>query len=259
MSSVLPDGKIRAYILDDERLARKRVRRLLGPEPDVEVVGESADPREAVQFLAANPVDLLFLDIQMPELNGFDVLDSLPAERTPVVIFVTAYDQHAVRAFEVHALDYLLKPFDQARFTLALQRARAHLRLRRQEPRRESLQALLDELRPRKQPGRFTIRTPDKMFFLRMDDIDWVEAADNYVCVHAGTDTHVLRETLSSVEARLDPAAFARIHRSAIVNLERVKELRPWFHGDYVVVLKNGHELTLSRSHRDRVLSLLNP
>ena len=249
--------KIRAVIVDDERLARKRIRRLLTPEADIEVLGECAGGREAVEFLARHEADLLFLDVQMPRLDGFGVLDALPPGRLPVVVFVTAYDEYAIRAFQVHAFDYILKPFDRARFTEALERARTQLGYLRGGRQADGLSALLDEVRARRKPTRFPIKTADRVLFVNVDDIDRVQAADNYVCLHAGKESYLLRETMNSIESRLDPDRFVRIHRSTIVNTERIKELRPWFHGEYVVLLTNGTELTLSRSYRDRLLGLL--
>lgn len=249
---------IRTLIVDDERLARQRIRRMLAGEQDIEIMGECAAGPEAVEFLNTHEVDLLFLDVQMPKMDGFAVLAALPPERLPVVIFVTAYDEYALKAFEVRAFDYLLKPFDNPRFAKTLERARAQVGLERNGRRKEDLSSLLGELRTqRTQPVRFPIKTSSRVFFVRMEDIDWVEAADNYVCLHVGVDTHLLRETMNSIEGRLDSAHFCRIHRSSIVNVDRIKELRPWFHGEYVVVLADGTELTLSRSYRDRLLGTL--
>jgi two-component system LytT family response regulator len=251
--------KIKAVIVDDERLARRRIRRMLAAHSSFEVAGECAGGREAVEFLEHNNVDVLFLDVQMPEMDGFGVIENIGPERVPVVVFVTAYDEHALRAFEVHALDYLMKPFDQARFSRTVERVKAQLEHVRNGRDDQKLAALLREMRGRgsSQHARFAIKTPGRVFFVRPDEIDWIEAADNYVCLHVGADTHLLRETMNSIEGRLDPERFARIHRSTIVNLDRIKELRPWFHGEYVVVLRDGSELTLSRSYRDKVLGVL--
>lgn len=251
-----PD-KIQAVIVDDERLSRKRLRRLLSAEPDIEVLAECAGAQQAVELLSAQDADLLFLDVQMPQMDGFAVLESLPPARIPVVIFVTAYDEYALRAFEVHAFDYLLKPFDRARFAITLERARTQLAYLRNGRYAASVSQLLEEIRSRRQPPRFAIRTADRVFFVPMEDIDWVQAADNYVCLHVGPQTHALRETMGAMEERLDRERFVRIHRSTIVNVDRIKELRPYFHGEYLVVLHNGTELTLSRTYRDRVMALL--
>ena len=251
-------SKIRTVIVDDERLARQRVRRLLTGEADIEIVGECAGAEEAVSVLTENDVDLLFLDIQMPQMDGFDLLASLDDTHIPVVVFVTAYDEHALRAFEVHAFDYLLKPFDSERFAKTLAGAREQLRRLGDVERDQRLTALIDELRTRrKYPSRIPVRSSGRIVFVRSESIDWIEAADNYVCLHVGGETHLLRETMNSLEQRLDPEMFARIHRSTIVNLDRVKELRSWFHGEYLVILNNGTELNLSRSYRDRMLSYL--
>ncbi len=257
---------IRTLIVDDERLARRRLRRLISTHGGFEVAGECAGGEEAVEFLRQRDVDLIFLDVQMPDLDGFAVLEKLGTKQNgaardlPLVVFVTAYDEHALRAFDVHAFDYLLKPFDPARFAKTVDRVRAAISKQNQPESRDSqFRDLLQEVRTRPVPStRFAIKTPGRVFFVRQEEIDWVEAADNYVCLHVGNDTHLLRETMNSIETRLDSERFARIHRSTIVNLDRVKELRPWFHGEYVVVLRNNAELTLSRSYRDRVLGILN-
>lgn len=249
----------RALVVDDERLARKRLRRLLAAYGGFEVV-ECAGGNEAVNFLREHPVDVMFLDVQMPDLDGFGVLDALDGQDPPIVVFVTAYDEHALRAFEVHAFDYLLKPFDPVRLSRTLDRVKSAVARRApSEDGHQRLRQLLAEVRDKPSTSsRFAIKTPGRVFFVRQEEIDWVEAADNYVCLHVGGDTHLLRETMNNIEGRLDGERFARIHRSTIVNLDRVKELRPWFHGEYVVVLQQGTELTLSRSYRDRVLGVLN-
>jgi two-component system LytT family response regulator len=241
--------KIRTLIVDNERLSRQRLRRLLAAERDVEVVGECGSGSEAFEFLAASDVDLLFLDVQMPQMDGFPLLASLNG-RHPAVVFVTAYDEYAGKAFDGHVLDYLLKPFDPVRFARTLDRARREIELRRGGRPSTDVPSFLRTHLPIKAAGR--------ILFLRMDEIDWIEAADNYVRVHtSGGDVHLVRETLNAIQSRLDPGRFLRIHRSTIVNLNRIRELRPWFHGDYVVMLTTGQELTLSRSYRDRVLGLV--
>ncbi|HEY7697892.1 MAG TPA: LytTR family DNA-binding domain-containing protein [Vicinamibacteria bacterium] len=234
---------IRALIADDEPLARKKIRTLLEREPDVEVAGECGSGPEAARLIRELEPDLVFLDIEMPELDGLSVLSRLPSSAAPLVIFVTAYDQYAVRAFAVKALDYLLKPFDRRRFRTALERAREQLR-HSGEPAEIPLSRLL-------------VRSGDGLSVLKVDDVDWVEAADNYVKVHALGETHLLRETLAHLQSRLDPARFLRIHRSTLVNLERIQSLHPLFHGDQIVVLRDGTELTLSRRYRNDVESLL--
>lgn len=250
--------KIKTLIVDDEPLARERLRVLLEAQPDIEVLGECGDGREAVEAIEAQRPELVFLDIQMPELDGFQVLENLDVDPLPVVIFVTAFNQHAIRAFEVHALDYLLKPFDKERFELALSRARNHLNRSQGGDLTQKLSALLADLRPEpKTTDRLVIKTSGKVVFLRTAEIDWIEAADNYLNLHVGADSHLLRETMASIEERLDPAQFLRISRSTIVNIERIKELQPMFHGDYTVILRNGTRLTLSRGYRDKLQQLL--
>ena len=247
---------IRTVIIDDERLARQRIRRMLSNSPDFEVIAEFENSQHGLDYLEDTGADLLFLDVQMPGLDGFALLEALNPARMPIVIFVTAYDEYALRAFEYHAFDYLLKPFDQTRFEKALDRARKQLTS--QGSNNEKLLNLLNEIRQRNQePARFAIKTPGRVFFVRQEDIDWIEAADNYVNLHVGADTHLIRETMNSLEGRLDSRKFLRIHRSTIVNAERIKELRPWFHGEYVDLLKDGTELTLSRTYREKILSLL--
>lgn len=250
--------KIRTMIVDDEPLARERLRKLLEQEADVEIVGECGDGASAVSAIDRERPDLLFLDIQMPELDGFGVLEAVRPPKLPVVVFVTAYSQHALRAFEVHALDYLLKPFDRQRFRVALDRAREQVRRAASGELDEKLAVLLSEMRAEaKAPERIAVKTSGKVVFVRAADIDWVEAADNYVNLHVGSSSHLLRETMASLEKRLEAKEFMRISRSAIINLERVKELQPMFHGDYVVILKDGTRLSLSRGYKDKLHQLL--
>jgi two-component system LytT family response regulator len=251
-------AKIKTLIVDDETLARRRIRRLLATESDVEVVGECGDPQKAVSFIQERNPDLVFLDIQMPGIDGFGVLESIAPQHVPAVIFITAFDQYALRAFEVNALDYLLKPFDRARFKKALDRARAQIRHDSGEALDHRLTTLLDSLgnKPRHM-DRVVIKSAGRIMFLRTDEIDWIEAADNYVRLHVGAESHLLRETMGALESRLDAGRFMRIHRSTVVNIDRMKELQPWFHGDYVVILQDGTRLNLSRTYRDRVIELL--
>jgi two-component system LytT family response regulator len=249
---------MRTLIVDDEPLARQRLRTLLEAEADVQVIGECFDGGRAVAAVLEQKPDLLFLDVQMPALDGFAVLEALTPERMPVVIFVTAYDHYALRAFEVHALDYLLKPFDRERFAKALERARKRIQQDHSADVSQRLLALLEDVKESRKPlERLAIKSGGRVSFVRTEEIDWVEAAGNYLRLHAGDDIHLLRETMSGLEARLDARQFVRIHRSTIVNLERVRELQPSFHGDYVVILRDGTELTLSRGYRDRVQELL--
>jgi two-component system LytT family response regulator len=252
--------RINTLIVDDERLSRRRIRRLLSLDAEVEVMGECANGEEAVAFLQRHTPDLMFIDIQMPGKDGFGVIASVPRERLPVLVFVTAYDDHALKAFEVQAFDYLLKPFDRKRFQETVQRCKEHLRRLRGGV-DQHLAAVLESLgRRREGVDRIAVKSAGHILFVRVDEIDWIEAADNYVCLHCGSETHVLRETMTALEARLDPHQFLRVHRSTIVNLDRIRELQPWFRGDYLLVLRDGTKLTLSRAHRERLQrSLLNP
>ncbi len=252
----MPD--IRAILVDDEPLGRERIRTLLSDVPDVELVAECADGREALEAVERVNPDLMFLDVQMPELDGFDVLDALDPETRPFVIFVTAYDQYAIRAFDVHALDYLLKPFDRERFDQALARARASIAAGREDLTQQRMLDLIEQLRVERGPlERLVVKSAGRIVFLRAEEIDWIEAAGNYLKIHAGPETHLLRETMNTMQQRLSSDHFARIHRSTIVNLDRIRELQPAFHGEYVVILRDGVQLTLSRSHRDTLAHLL--
>ncbi|HXE62797.1 MAG TPA: LytTR family DNA-binding domain-containing protein [Bryobacteraceae bacterium] len=249
--------RFKVLIVDDERLSRQRLRRLLALEPECDVVGECENGNEALQALSRERPDIIFLDVQMPELDGFDVVRAIENSR-PLVIFISAFDEHALRAFEVHAFDYLLKPFDRRRFRESLNRAKNHLARDRSESSDDRLRAMFENFTTnRRAPDRIAVRTNGRVVFVKIDDVDWIEASDNYVCLHCGKDTHVLRETMGQIESRLDPARFLRVHRSAIVNLDRIKELQPWFRGDYRVVLRDGTELTLTKSHREKLESRL--
>ena len=243
--------KIRALIVDDEPLARERVRLLLRDEPDLEVIAECANGSEAVEQINKQNPDLLFLDVQMPELDGFEVLQQIPSEKLPVVIFTTAFDRHAVRAFDSHALDYLLKPFKPARFKEAVQRARDQLTHRQAGSATRGLSDLLAERGASRDLTRLAVKSGDKITFVAVNDIDSVESAGNYVVVHVGKENHILRETLTSLEGRLPAKQFLRISRGAIVNLDHVRELQPMFRGESVVVLQNGRAIPTTRSLRE--------
>ena len=255
----MSDGrKIRALVVDDEPLARQRIRKLLAHDAEVETIGECADGYEALAAINSHAPDLVFLDVQMPELDGFDVLARLDDARLPLVVFVTAYDQYALRAFEVSAVDYLLKPFDRRRFATALTRAKSRLVAGRETELTERTLALLEELRARTSHlERLMIKSGGRAFFLKTDEIDWIEAEGKYVRLHAARESYLLREAIGSLEAQLDPKKFLRIHRSTIVNIDRVRELQPWFHQDYRVILRDGTELILSRSCRKKLAELL--
>lgn len=249
--------KIRTVIVDDEPLARRGIRAHLKEERDVEIIAECSNGREAVHVIEEQAPDLVFLDIQMPELDGFGVLEALNVEPLPSIIFVTAYDKYALRAFEVHALDYLLKPFDNERFARAVDRARAQIERRSISDLSHRLQSLIDDLRTnQKYAERLVIKTAGRIFFLGVEEIDWIEAADNYVRLHSGRDTHLLRETMNSLENKLDPAQFLRIQRSTIINVRRIKELHPLFRGEYEIVLRDGTRLASGRGYRDRLQEL---
>lgn len=241
-------------VVDDEPLGREMLTEMLHDDPQVTIVGEYCNGREAAEAIKSLSPDLVFLDVQMPEVGGFDVLDLLAPEQLPHVIFVTAYDQYAVRAFEVHALDYLLKPFDRERFHACWSRAKAQILRERTTAHQRRILDLLEELKAGKQYlERLVIKAGGRIYFLRTDEIDWIEAQGNYVSVHSGKKSHLIRETISSLDAQLDPKEFVRIHRSSIVRIDRIQELQPWFHGEYRVILNTGTQLALSRNYRDNL------
>jgi two-component system LytT family response regulator len=242
--------KIRCVIVDDESLARQLVRTCMALDPHLELVGEAAEADAAVSLIEATHPDLLFLDIQMPEINGLELLRVLESEQIPIplVIFVTAYDRYALRAFEESAVDYLLKPFDERRFQKAVASARKRLRAEKMVA-QASLQRLFFERMNERVPIR---ACGGRIYFVRTMDIDWIEADGNYLRLHVANNEHEIRETMQSFEARLAGLPFSRIHRSVIINLERVKEVRPWYTGEYSVHLSTGKELTLTRTYRDR-------
>jgi two-component system, LytTR family, response regulator len=247
--------KTRTIVVDDEPLARERLLKLLRASPEIEVAGEAANGREALQLIRKERPALAFLDVQMPELDGFGVLAELAHDERPAVVFVTAFDKFALKAFDVHAIDYLLKPFDKERFETALRRALDHLARKQPGEIHQQLSALLSEIRPAQTNDRIAVKGDGRVLFVKTGDIDWIEAADNYVSLHVGKESHMLRETMTALESRL-PKQFLRISRSTIVNTERIKELQPLFHGEYTVILRDGTKLTLSRSHRDKLQQL---
>lgn len=254
---------IRAVIVDDEPLARRRIRNLLGGTPEIEIVAECANGRDAIDVIdspaaADSAPDLLFLDIQMPEVDGFDVLQAIGVGRVAAVIFVTAYDQFALRAFEAQALDYLLKPFDDERFGAAMQRARERIRQHKAGDLDRRLQALLDNVRgDRGYLRRLVVPSGHRNVFLRTEQVDWIEAERNYVRIHAGGRAYLLRENLTHIATALDPATFCRIHRSTIVNIDRIQSVESLFHGEYQVVLQDGTKLTSGRSYRAGLQALM--
>lgn len=257
--------QIRTVIVDDEPLGRSRIAALLEEEDDIQIIAQCGDGAEALRTIEESDPDLVFLDIQIPELSGFELLRSLEPANLPAVIFVTAHDEFALQAFDVHALDYLLKPFDDERFHQALDRARAQLsddarHLRRRLQQFLAAEEAIEPIRstgPRRLLTRIVVKEGDRIRFLRVDDVDWIEAADYYAKIHVGGETYMIRETLANLEAQLDPERFVRIHRSTIVNLDRVREMQPWFHGAFVVLLEDGTELRLSRSRREHLQSML--
>jgi two-component system LytT family response regulator len=253
-------SKIRAVIVDDEPLARDRVRMLLAGVDDIEVLGEFGDGRAAATGILELCPDLLFLDVQMPEVDGFGVLQLIGAEQMPVTVFVTAYDQYALKAFDVSAVDYLLKPFDRERFLRALARARKQIPPSSAPPEADlqaRLLSLLQHVNKNAFLERLVIKSAGRISFLKTDEVDWIEAAGNYVRLHVARESHMLRETMGAIEHKLDPAKFVRIHRGAVVNLERIKDLQPLFHGDHQVTLRDGSRLTLSRSYRENLERVL--
>jgi two-component system LytT family response regulator len=247
--------KIRALIVDDEPIARRGIRLHLESQPDVEIIGECVNGLEAISAIESQSPDLVFLDVQMPELNGFDVLEAIGPERVPCVIFITAYDQYALRAFEVHALDYLLKPYGSERFLEALARARIQIQ---RESMGDRLLDLLTDLKNRQSyTERVVIKSAGRIFFLSVEEIDWIESADNYVQIHVGRESYLLRETINGLEKRLDPSSFLRIRHSTIVNVKSIKELHPLFSGEFAVIMRDGTELVSSRRYRKRLISFL--
>jgi two-component system LytT family response regulator len=252
--------KIRTLIVDDEPLARRNLRVLLEKDPQIEILDECRNGREAVKAINALSPDLIFLDIQMPELDGFDVLARVGPEQIQAIIFVTAFDQYALKAFEVHAFDYLLKPFDDERFAFALRRAKSQIEAREINRVSKRLLALLEERESLADSSaeknyltRLMIKASGRVVLLKVGEIDFIEADGNYAKLHVGRKAHLLREKMHDLEGRLDPAKFVRIHRSIIVNLDRIKELHPHFNGDYIVVLEDGRQLRLSRTRRENL------
>lgn len=267
--------KIRAIIVDDESLAREALRLMLKDDPEMELIAECRNGREAVQAIRQLSPDLVFIDIQMPETDGFQVIEEIGVKNMPVTIFVTAYDKHALRAFAAHALDYLLKPFDHDRFDGALQRAKTLIRRQELGVMNENLFALLKDVKSlagassetsnnktgdidHKEPiSRVVIKSGGRIYFLKVEEIDWVEGAGDYLSLHSDSQTHLIRETMGNFHAKLDPKKFLRIHRSTIVNVERVKDIRPLFKGEYVITLTSGKRLKSSRGYRHELQALL--
>jgi two-component system LytT family response regulator len=264
----------RALIVDDEPLARKELRRALLLQPDFEIIGECSDAREALEFTAVTMPDVLFLDIQMPGMDGFEVVRAIPPSQLPIIVFVTAYDGYAIEAFEVHATDYLLKPFCDERLQKTLQHVRHLLTPLRHERANARILALIEEMQTNvksigeavanggsteseKYIERIAVKSTQAIVFVEVDAIDWIESCGNYVKIYARSKGHIVREKIGVLEQRLNPLKFSRIHRSTIVQLDRIKELKPIFHGDYRVILRDGTQLTLSRNYRNRLDGVL--
>jgi len=246
--------KLRALIVDDEPLAREWVRGAVAEDQELEVIGECGNGFEAAEAIRRLKPDLVFLDVQMPGLDGFGVLEALSPEEIPAIIFVTAFDQYAVRAFEAQAVDYLMKPFSRERLEEAVRRVRELMKGRSLEDFRESIGKIVEKIRrDRSYPEWVLLKADGKNVFVKVKDIDWIESSRNNVRIHVGQTIYLLHETTSAIAQRLDPKKFLRIHRSSIVNIERIKELHPWFNGDYAVILRDGTQLTLSASYRDRL------
>ena len=274
---------MRVLIVDDEPIARRRISRLLKLEDDVEVVNEVGSGTDAVAAIREQRPDLVFLDVQMPDLDGFGVVSALgEPESMPAIVFVTAYNEYAVKAFDVNAVDYVLKPFDGERFRSAFQRARTTLEQKNSAEAGRRIKALLEEVLGEQRAAqaltaggagnggavapaqpvararyldRLMVKHDGRVFFVKVADVDWFEASGNYVRVHVGRVSHLIRETMHGIEAQLDPNLFARIHRAVIVNMDRIRELQPWFAGDYIVILRDGRQLKLSRTYREALQS----
>lgn len=246
---------IRTIIVDDVELARERVKILLN-DREIEIVAECQNGREAIEAIRNFKPDLVFLDVQMPKIGGFEVIEAIGAAQMPTVIFVTAYDEFALRAFDVNAIDYLLKPFDEDRLTKAVERAKRQIR--RESPPadiEQKLRLLLKEVKTEHQYlKRIPVKTSRGTTLVLSEEIDWIASAGHYLELHVGRETHLIREKLSHIETRLDPEIFMRIHRSTIVNLDRIKSLHPLFNGDQIVILKDGTELNLSRTYHERLM-----
>jgi two-component system, LytTR family, response regulator len=246
---------LRVFVVDDEAPARRKLLRFLKDDPEVSVVGEAANGREAVEAMRAAAPDLLFLDVQMPDLDGFEVLRQLAPGPLPQIVFVTAFDQYAIQAFDVHAFGYLLKPFDQPRFQKVLDDAKRHAAARDTDAAR--LSCLLAEMSRPPKPARLLVEQGERAIFLAIADIDWIAADRNYLVLHAGDQAYTVRGTMDAIEEKLEPAQFARVNRSTIVRIDFIRELQKWFHGEYRVVLKNGATATWTRRYLGRHPELL--
>jgi len=254
----MTENKIRVCIIDDELIACRRIQRLLKDDAEIDIVKICNDGEEAVESIQQFHPDLIFLDVQMPGMDGFEVLTSLNPESMPHVIFVTAFDRYAIKAFEVHALDYLLKPFDRKRFEQAVERSKSQIQQSQERSNNSELVALLKEMKNQSQHlERLVVKSQGRVFFLKTDEIDWIEAQGKHVSIHVGKETHLVREAMNNLEIELDPKKFARIHKSTIVNIDRIKQLQPLVHGDFRVILRDSTVLTISRRYRQKIDELL--
>jgi len=244
-------------IVDDEPLARQGLRMWLATDPAVASIAEAKNGREAVDAIRHARPDLVFLDVQMPEMDGFEVIEEIGAERMPAVIFVTAHDHHAIQAFEINALDYLLKPVSQERFAQALERAKARLAARPGQQENQRIIGLLETIvSPRRRMKRLAVRSAGKTVFVDVAEVDWIEAAENYVQLHCGKANHLLHVPMNTLERSLDPDIFLRIHRSILVNVTRIREMQPGVNGEYVLTLENGVRLQSGRSYHEKLKAL---
>lgn len=243
--------------MDDEPWARKRIASLLKAEKDIAIAGECADGESAVSAIHSASPDVVFLDVQMPGMNGFEVLEAVGAERWPRIVFVTAYDKYAVQAFEIHAVDYLLKPFDEKRFQTALRRVRSELETATGDERQRIAKLIRSLSGGPQYLRRLGVKSGGRVAFVKTADVDWLEATGNYIALHVGGESHLIRETMNGMEGKLDPNQFVRVHRSTIVNLDRVKEVQPWFGGEQTLLLKDGTQLTVGRAFRHRLRHLM--
>jgi two-component system LytT family response regulator len=248
---------IRVLIVSNESATRQYLREVIQTRPEMKIIAECANGIEVLQLIKEHLIDLMILDIEMPEANGFAALEIIPAEKLPCVIFITSHERFALRAFEFNAVDYLLKPLNAERFEKALTRARKQILNDSHHLLDKQIFFILKAIKNRPEYNeRFIVKNNGHMVFIKTEEIDWVEAEGNYVRLHSGKEAHLLRETISALESQLDPKRFLRVHRSTIVNVDRIKELQSWFHGDYRIILRNGKELMLSRSYRDRLNGL---
>ncbi len=247
--------RLRVFVVDDEAPARRKLLRFLAGDDDVELVGEAANGHEAVEGIRCTRPDLLLVDVQMPDLDGFEVVKQLQPP-LPRIVFVTAFDQYAIQAFDVHAFGYLLKPFDETRFRKVLNDAKQHAR--EHDNSGDTIRKLLDDVeRSRRRPARLLVEQGERAFFVSPDEIDWIESERNYLLIHAGDKTYTIRGSMDAIEGRLDRVAFVRVNRSAMVRLDAIRELQKWFHGEYKVILKSGATLTWTRRYLGRQAELL--